>query len=277
MVATQSAAGAVVDDDPARRAAGERDPQLAAREPLGPGAHDRADRPPGDRVGDDVGRVGGGDDGPHAGPRRDPGRGELGGHAAAPPCGPGAAGDRLERGVDLRDLLDQRRVGVETRIGGEQARGVGEQHEHVGADEVRDQRGEPVVVAVADLVVGDGVVLVDDRDDTEVEEAAQRLARVQVLRAHAEVVGREQHLAREQPVPAEDRAEALHQPRLADRRDRLQRPDVGGAHVHAERGQAGGDRARADQHDLVTGGPCGGELLAQLGEATRRRARPAPR
>ena len=107
--------------------------------------------------------------------------------------------------------------------------GVGEQHEQVGADQVRDQRGEPVVVAVADLVVGDGVVLVDDRHDAEVEEAPQRLARVEVLRAHAEVVGREQHLAREQPVPAQDRAEALDQPRLADRGDRLQRADVGRA------------------------------------------------
>ena len=113
----------------------------------------------------------------------------------------------------------------------------------VGADEVRDQRGEPVVVAVADLVVGDGVVLVDDGDDTEVEEAPQRLARVEVLRAHTEVVGREQHLAGEQPVPAEDRAEALDQPRLADRRDRLERPDVGGAHVQPER-RAGRRRSR---------------------------------
>ena len=66
-------------------------------------------------------------------------------------------------------------------IGGEQPGGVGEQHEQVGAHEVRHQRGEPVVVAVADLVVGDGVVLVDHRDDPEVEQPAQRLAGVQVL------------------------------------------------------------------------------------------------
>ena len=156
---------------------------------------------------------------------------------------PGAAGDRLERGVDLDDLLDERRVGVEPRIGGEQPGGVGEQHEHVGADEVRDERGEPVVVAVADLVVGDGVVLVDDRHHAEVEEAPQRLAGVQVLRAMPEVVRREQHLAGEQPVPAEDRADALHQPRLADRRDRLQRADVGGARV-AARARAGRRRSR---------------------------------
>ena len=75
--------------------------------------------------------------------------------------------------------------------------------------EVRHERGETVVVAVADLVVGDGVVLVDDRDDAEVEQAAQRVAGVQVLRAHAEVVRREQHLAGEEPVRAQDPADAL--------------------------------------------------------------------
>ena len=54
-----------------------------------------------------------------------------------PRARPGAAGDGLERGVDLGDLLDQRRLGVETRVGGEQPGGVGEHHEQVGADQVR--------------------------------------------------------------------------------------------------------------------------------------------
>ena len=75
-------------------------------------------------------------------------------------------------------------VGVEARVGGEQAGRVGEQHEQVGADQVGDERGEPVVVAEADLVVGDGVVLVDDRDDTRARAAAASVAAgVQVLLA----------------------------------------------------------------------------------------------
>ena len=93
----------------------------------------------------------------------DLGGGQLRGHAAAPPDGAGRAGHGLELVVDLDDLLDQRRRGVEARVGGEEARRVGEQHEEVGVDQVRDQRREAVVVAEADLVVGDGVVLVDDR------------------------------------------------------------------------------------------------------------------
>jgi hypothetical protein len=129
---------------------------------------------------------------------------------------------------------------------------------------VRHQGGQAVVVAVADLVVGDGVVLVDDGDHAEVEEAAQRLARVQVLRPHAEVVGREQHLACEQPVPTEDRAEPLHQSRLTDRRHRLQRADVGRPRPHPERREPGGDRARAHQHDLVPVGARSGDLATEL-------------
>ena len=41
---------------------------------------------------------------------------------------------------------------------------VGEQHQQVGAHHGGDARGEPVVVAVADLGGRDRVVLVDDRD-----------------------------------------------------------------------------------------------------------------
>ena len=113
----------------------------------------------------------------------------------------GAAGGGLERVVDLEDLLDERRVGVEPRVGGEHAGRVGEHHEQVGVDEVGDERGEPVVVAEADLVVGDGVVLVHDRHHAEVEQAGQRLAGVQVLLAVHEVERREQHLAADELVP----------------------------------------------------------------------------
>ena len=60
---------------------------------------------------------------------------------------------------------------------------VGEEHQQLGAEQVGHQGGQPVVVAEADLVIGDGVVFVDDRDDAEVEQARQRLPGVQVLLA----------------------------------------------------------------------------------------------
>ena len=95
----------------------------------------------------------------------------LRGHASTPSHGAGPARERLELVVDLDDLLDERGVRIEPGIGGEHTGGVGEQHEHVGIDEVSDQRGQPVVVAEADLVVGDGVVLVHHRHHTELEQS----------------------------------------------------------------------------------------------------------
>ena len=77
---------------------------------------------------------------------------------------------RLERVVDLDDLLDERGLGVEAGVAGEQAGLVGEQHQQVGADQVGDEGGHAVVVAEADLVVRDGVVLVDDRHHAQLEQ-----------------------------------------------------------------------------------------------------------
>ena len=166
---------------------------------------------------------------PHTRPRRDLRRRELARHAAAPARGAGAAGDALERGVDFDDLLDQRRVFVLLRVRGEEPGGVGEHHQRVRMEQVGDERGEEVVVAVADLVVGDRVVLVHDRQHAEVEQALQRLARVEVLTAVHEVVRREQHLAADDVVRGEDRVQPLDEAGLADRGERLQRADVGRA------------------------------------------------
>ena len=92
-------------------------------------------------------------------------------------------------------------VGVEPGIGGEQPGRVGEQHQQVGADEVGDQGGEAVVVAEADLVVGDGVVLVDDRAPRRARAGARACARAcrycwRIMKSS----GRQQHLAADQAV-----------------------------------------------------------------------------
>ena len=134
------------------------------------------------------GRLRRGDDGPHARPGGDLGRRHLRGHAPAPPHRARRRRPAPRAGlVDLDDLLDERRRRVEAGVGREQAGRVGEQHEQVGVDEVGDEGGEAVVVAEADLVVGDGVVLVDHRDDAELEQPLQRAAGVEVLRPDDEV------------------------------------------------------------------------------------------
>ncbi len=69
------------------------------------------------------------------------------------------------------------------RIAVEQAVDVGQQHEQVRVDEMGHERGEPVVVAEPNLVGGDRVVLVDDGDDTEIEQGTQRAVGVAVVAA----------------------------------------------------------------------------------------------
>ena len=211
--------------------------------------------------------MGGADHDPHARPGRHLGRGDLGGHAPAPPHRPGAAGPGLELAVDLDDLLDQRGRRVEARVGGEQPGGVGEQHQQVGVDQVGDQGGQPVVVAEADLVVGDGVVLVHDGQHAELEQPLQGRPGVQVLLADDEVERGEQHLAGDEAVLGQHPVVDPHQPALAHRRDRLEgdrvlRPAPG----QIDRRQPGGDRARRDRHDAVALGPQLGHLGAELGD-----------
>ena len=112
---------------------------------------------------------------------------------------------------------------------------VGEQDERVGVHQVGDQRGQPVVVAEPDLVGGHGVVLVDDRDDAELEQPVERAVGVAVVPAPVQVVGGEQHLPDAQAVPGERRRRSAR-PAAAARRSR--RPA-------GWRGRAGGRSARA--------------------------------
>ena len=128
--------------------------------------------------------------------------------------------------VDLDDLLDERGGGVEARIGGEQPGGIGEQDEQVGRHEVGHQGGQPVVVPEPDLVIGDGVVLVDHGDDAQLQEPFEGGAGVQVLLADHEVVRHEQHLAGEEVMGGQGPLVDPHEPGLADRGHGLQRDGV---------------------------------------------------
>ncbi len=104
-----------------------------------------------------------------------------------------------------------------------------------------------VVVAEADLVVGDRVVLVHDWHGAELEEARERLSGVEVLTALDEVVRHEQHLCGNQTVSGEDVVVGAHQPALAGRGERLERRQIDGPLGETE----GGDpcRHRARRHD----------------------------
>ena len=128
--------GAVVDDDRARLTRPRTRSTACGPAAAAPGAAPRCRRRarPRPRLGSTPRGARPRDHGPHARPGRDLGRGQLRGHAPAPPRRPGPAGQGLELVVDLDDLLDQRGRRVEPRVGGEQPGGVGEQHEQVGVD-----------------------------------------------------------------------------------------------------------------------------------------------
>src|SRR5690606_22186151 len=120
-------------------------------------------------------------------PGGDPGGLDLGLHPAG--ADPGAA--RLPdpyagEVVGAGDLGDQG-GGARGGVGVVQPVDVGEEHEQVGAHEVGDERPEPVVVAEADLGGGHGVVLVDDRDDPEVQQRLEGAAGVAVVAAARDV------------------------------------------------------------------------------------------
>src|SRR5690606_22308359 len=93
---------------------------------------------------------------------------------------------------------------------------VGEQHQQVGVDQVGDEGGEAVVVAEADLVGGDRVVLVHDREGAHGEQLVEGAGGVAVVGAAAHVVGGEQHLADADAVAGEGGGVAGDEQALAD-------------------------------------------------------------
>jgi hypothetical protein len=137
---------------------------------------------------------------------------------------------------------------------------------------VGGQRGQAVVVPEADLVVGDGVVLVHHRHDTQLEQARQGLAGVEILLAVHEVKGRQQHLTAHQPVCRQQVVVDAHEPALSHRRDGLQRGQVGrtGSRLmhtpHPQRRSPGGDGPRAHHDDAMAGRTKVGDLGAQLAD-----------
>ena len=90
-----------------------------------------------------------------------------------------------------------------------------------------DESCQPVVVPETDLVVGNGVVLVHDRDDTELEQARERVTGMQVALAVGEIEWSQQHLAGEQALGRQSVLVDAHEPGLADGRQGLQRHRVG--------------------------------------------------
>ena len=101
----------------------------------------------------------------------------------------------------------------------------------------------------------------------ELEQLGEGLVGVAVVRAPGHVVEGEQHLPDDDAVPGELLGVAVHQQPLADRRRRLLGGQRAGSPLEAERGQAGGDGAGGDEHDLRAATAYVGEDVDQGGQA----------
>ena len=217
-VVRERAAGAVVDVDPARDRLAVEEPELERGRRAPAGLETRAARLARDDRPEHVCVRAGGDHGRDARPRRRAPRpatllcmpplpsGEPAPSSAAPASAPNVEqlGPRRARRARV-DALD-----------------LGQQHEQPRADEDRDLRRQRVVVAERDLVGRGRVVLVHDRHRAEREQRRQRVAGVEVRGPVGHVDRGQQHLRRGQPLAAERLVPDALEPRLPERRRRLQ-------------------------------------------------------
>ena len=90
----------------------------------------------------------------------------------------------------MRDACNERCVGVTMRISAVQSVDIGEQHQAIGADHLRDTGREAVIVAVTNLSRSHRIVLVDHRNRTEPQQGLERGPRIEVARALLAVLKR---------------------------------------------------------------------------------------
>ena len=175
----------------------------------------------------------------------------LGDHAALADRGTGAAGHGFERLVAGDGFGDQRGPGVLARIGRVQAGLVGQDDQGLGFDQVGDQGAQGVVVAELDFVGDDRVVLVDDRNDAELEQGGERRSGVQIALAVGQVVVGQQDLRGVQPMLGKGAFIDLRQSHLADGCSCLQFVDQFRPLGPAQALHAAGDGAGRDEDDLL--------------------------
>ena len=145
----------------------------------------------------------GGHQGGNSRRRRDASGLDLGHHATGAHTHP-TDGSDLDT-LQVRDRVIDASDPFTTVLGrlGVQGVDVREQQQRVRLDQVRHESGNAVVVTELDLVGRHGVVLIDDGQDTQVQQAFDLAVRVLVLRVPHEVLGGQQHLPHGDPVTRE--------------------------------------------------------------------------
>ena len=135
--------------------------------------------------------------------------------------------------------------------------------QQIGVDQRGGRCGEIVVVAELELFDRDRIVLVDHRHAAEPQQFEQRIARIEIAAAVAQVVMGEQHLRHrrvDQALPQRDHA------RLAERRECLAANQTALARIGRDACTTGGDGARRHEHDFA---PCGARGGNEVSERSR--------
>src|SRR3989339_231338 len=142
--------------------------------------------------------------------------------------------------------------------------GVRQVDHEMRLDDVGDHRGEVVVIAELDFIDSHGVVLVDDRDYTPFQQGKEGIADVQEAFPVGEVAHREEDLADEETMLSEGIRVNPHQTALAYCRRRLLLRDALELSLDPHPVLPRGDGPGADQDDLITPLPEGGDIVDKL-------------
>ena len=195
---------------------------------------------------------------------------------AMPPLPSPPARSRTRPNIDSssRSTVEISRLAPTDGIAVVKSLDVGEQHQQRGAEQVRDNRRQPVVVAEGGLqfLDADGVVLVDDRHGPQFQQGDQGIAGVEVAGAVFEVLGGQQDLGGVMAVAPTAPARRPRPARLWPMAATAWRwARSVGRRGQAQASHAGPDGAGADQDHLPPAGPGGVQLFGQLGHAAPRR------
>ena len=195
--------GALVNDNGAFGLQGKGQPAFTAGEALGAGHEKGARRGPAEQAAQNV-RLGavGNDHG-------NTGRGDLAGgfdfgqHAAGPQCSGDLAGIAFDVFADRVDFGQQLGVGMDARILVIESVNVRQVDQQVRIHEQRDHGRQIVIVAELDFLHHHGVVLVDNGNDTPLQQGIERVAGVQIPLAVGHVLGGEKDLGNFAAIPVE--------------------------------------------------------------------------
>ena len=139
---------------------------------------------------------------------------QFGVHAARAHGGLAAAQGIEIEGPDIFDTRHDRGVRGFQRVGVQYAADGRQVDEQVGLNRIDEQAGEVVVVAELEFVDGHGVVLVDHRDDTPVQQFAERITDIEEPRAVLEVIAGQQNLRRQNAPFGKGVVVQMHEPPL---------------------------------------------------------------